>query len=103
MAAGKLGNAALAANADTVLYTVPASVVATVNVSFCNKGAASAKVRLAVAANAAPAAAEYLEFDTVIPANGVLERTGIVCSTTEKVVARADTADVAVRVHGFEE
>ena len=103
MAAGKLGNAVLPTNTDTVLYTVPANVVATVNINICNKGSATAKVRLAIAANAAPGAAEYLEYDTVIPANGVLERTGIVCSAAEKVVVRADTADVAVRVHGFEE
>ena len=103
MAAGKLGNAVLPTNTDTVLYTVPANVVATVNINICNKGAATAKVRLAIAANAAPGAAEYLEYDTALPANGVLERTGIVCSAGEKVVVRADTADVAVRVHGFEE
>lgn len=103
MTAGKLGSAALAANTDTALYTVPANVVATVNVSICNRGATTTKVRLAVSANTTPEAGEYLEYETTLPANGVLERTCIACSAAEKVVVRADTPNVSVRVHGFEE
>jgi hypothetical protein len=106
MAAGKLGAAALTtANVDTAIYTVPASTVATVSISACNKGAAAAKVRIAVGVGSAgaPTAADFLEYDTSVPANGVLERSGVVCSAGEKVFVRASTADVSVRVHGFEE
>lgn len=104
MAAGKLGAAALTtANSDIAIYPVPASTVATVNISVCNKGSASAKVRIAIGTGSAPAAGDFLEYDTTVPANGVLDRTGVVCSAGEKVFVRASTTDVCVRVHGFEE
>ena len=45
---GKLGKAALAANTDTDLYTVPTGLVATANVCFVNRTGAPISVRLAV-------------------------------------------------------
>lgn len=104
MASGNLGAAALAAGADTLLYIVPAGKTATVNINCCNRDSASgAKVRLAIGTGGAPANGDYIEYDCAVPINGVLERTNIVCSAGEKVWARADTANVSVRVHGFEE
>lgn len=102
MASGKLGSADLAAAVDTILYTVPAGQVATVTVSYCAR-TASAAVRLAVSTAAAPAAADYLEFDAALPVGGVLERSGVVLSAGERVIARASVSGVSVRVHGFEE
>lgn len=103
MASGKLGAAALSANTDTTVYTVPSSTVATVNVNMCNRGTVATTVRLAVAATGSPGNSEFIEYEAILPPNGVLERTGIVCSAAERVVARAASADVSVRVHGFEE
>jgi hypothetical protein len=102
MASGRLGKASLTANNDTDLYAVPAGTVATVNVNLCNTGSTTAKVRLAVRSGAL-AAPDYIEYDAEIPANGVLERTGIVLGAGETVVARSSTAGVSARVHGFEE
>jgi hypothetical protein len=99
---GRLGKANLVASADTDVYTVPASVLTTANVSFCNRGATAARVRLAVRSGAL-GNADYLEFDAEVPANGVLERTGIVAEAGEIFTVRANTNDVSVRVHGFEE
>lgn len=99
---GRLGKAALAANADTDVYTVPAGTVATANVNFCNRGSVAARVRLAVR-NGAIGNADYIEFDADVPPNGVLERTGLVLDAGEIVTVRANTNDVSVRVHGFEE
>lgn len=104
MSSGKLGSAAPAADTDTVVYTVPANTVASVNVAVVNRGAAVAAVRLAVALTGTPATDEYLEYDVQVPADGgVLERSAIVCGAGEKVVFYADSADCSVRVHGFEE
>lgn len=102
MASGRLGKANLAASVDTDVYTVPASMVATCNVAFCNRGADPVTVRLAVRSGAI-GNADYLEYDTLVPANGVLERTGIVVGSGEVVTVRANTATVSVRVHGIEE
>lgn len=103
MPTGRLGAADLAAATDTSLYTVPASKTASLTVSLCNRGAAAAKVRLALAAAAAPTNAEYLEFDVSIPANGVLERSGIIADAGKMIVVRSDVATVSAVAFGFEE
>lgn len=103
MASGLLGKANLAANTNTTVYTVPASTLATVNVNLVNAGTSTAKVRIAMAATGTPGASEYIEYDFQIAASQVLERTGIVMSAGERVVVFSDLANVAVRVHGFEE
>jgi hypothetical protein len=103
MASGKLGSATLAANADTTVYTVPASTVATINVAIVNRGSGDATINVAIAPTEAPANADYIEFGVVIPANGILERTAIVAGAGERVVVRSSTANCSVRVHGFEE
>lgn len=103
MASGKLGSAALAANTNTTVYTVPASTVATINVAIVNRGSAAATVNVAIAPSGAPTNADYVEFGVVIPANGILERTAIVAGAGERVVVHSSTADCSVRVHGFEE
>lgn len=102
MASGKLGKAALAAAADTDLYTVPAGTVATANINLCNRTTSAVTVRLAIR-SAALADADYIEYDAALPANGVLERTGIALSAGETITVRASAAGVSARVHGFEE
>jgi hypothetical protein len=104
MASGKLGAENLpAGGTGKLLYTVPASTVSTVNVRFANRGTAACKIRLAIGVGANPAVTDYLSYDQTLPANGIIEDTGIVCSAGENVWAISDTANVSVRVHGFEE
>jgi hypothetical protein len=67
-----------------------------------NTTALSIAVNLAIAAAATPTTAEYLEYQTVIPPNGVLERGGIVATTGKRVVAFATSAGVTVNVYGYE-
>jgi len=103
MASGKLGSASLSSETDTTVYTVPASTVATINVSIVNRGAESSVVNVAIASSGSPADAEFIEYGVTIPAKGVLERTAIVVGAGERVVVRSTTANCSVRVHGFEE
>lgn len=102
MGSGKLGSADLVAATDTLLYTVPALKVATANIRFANRNAIPVKVRLAIGTGAAPTATDYLSYDQSLPANGIVEDTGIVLTAGEKVWARSDTANVSVRAHGME-
>jgi len=102
MATGILGTNDLGANTDTSLYTVPADTYSVVTVSFCNRGSSTANVRLAVASTATPDAAEYLEYDTSIGPNGVLERTGIVADATKIIVVRSSAASVTAVAMGIE-
>lgn len=103
MASGRLGTARLAANVDTVVYTVPVDTLATVNINCCNTGTAVATVKIAIATTDAPAAGDYYEMSSLEPNGDMVERTGIMLSSGERVIARATTATVDVRVHGIEE
>jgi hypothetical protein len=58
---------------------------------------------LAISATATPTTAEYIEYDSIIPGNGVLERGGIVANAAENVVVYASVAGLSVSVYGYEE
>lgn len=103
MATGILGQVSPAATTNTTVYTVPAATTATFNVSIANTTGNLVAIRLAVSGTGSPANTEYLEYDTVIAANGVLERTGIVAQATKNVVVYASIAGTSVSVYGYEE
>lgn len=106
MSAGKLGSASLTPNTYTTIYTAPAEGITSVaaNVNVVNRDATlTAKVRLAFGTSATPAAADFVEYDAQVPPGGILERSALVMSPGELVVAYADTANITVRVHGYEE
>lgn len=104
MASGILGQAALSATTNTTVYTVPASTLAVVNINVVNRSpSATAAVRVALASTATPQNSEWIEFDSIIPTNGVLERTGIAMNAAERVVVYASTANCSVNVYGLEQ
>jgi len=103
MPSGKLGAADLAAAVDTLLCTASAAKVTTANICLCNRGEAATTVRVAIGTGAAPAVTDYIEYEASLPANGILERTGVVLTAGEKVWVRAAAVSVSARAHGFEE
>ena len=102
MATGILGTADLSATSNTSVYTVPATTFSVVTVSICNRSSSTVTVRLAASTSTSPANAEYLEYNTQVLANGVLERSGIVLDTGKRIVAYSSAADVSVVVYGIE-
>ena len=102
MASGRLGVAEIAANTDTVVYTVPAGTVPSCNFLLVNRGNVEVTVNVAFSTTTTPTLAEYVEHGVTIPANGVLERFGIVASPGERVIVRASNGNCSVRVHGYE-
>jgi hypothetical protein len=105
MATGRLGTANITTTADTTVYTVPASTFSVVSVNVVNRSSsASASIRIAVASSATPGAAEYIEYDSSLVANGVLERTGIVMDASKLIVVSTPTAtpSLSVVVYGIE-
>jgi hypothetical protein len=97
---GKLGSADLAAATDTLLMDAQ-TLDLVVNVRLCNRNAAPIKIRIAIGAGVAPAAADYIEYDSRVEANGVMENTGLAISAGEKIWVRADVANVSARAHGI--
>lgn len=98
-----LGRADLAATTNTTLYTVPVGAAVAATVGFCNRNGTAVSVRLAMSDGASPANADYLEFDTLIPANGVLERGGIVLDAGKRIVVYSSGTGVSAQAWGFEE
>ena len=101
MATGLYAQADLLATTLTTVYTTVAAA-ATYNIRVCNRNVTSVAIRLALAAAATPSASEYIEYDAVIPANGVLEEQGIPLQAGKLIVAYSSAANVSVAVWGVE-
>jgi hypothetical protein len=102
MASGILGSSDLSSGANTTVYEVPADTYSVVTVAFCNRSSSTAALRLSVGTSDTPGAQDYLEYDTSLGPNGVLERTGIVADATKKLVVRSSVAGVTAMVMGIE-
>ncbi len=105
MATGRLGTANITTTADTTVYTVPASTFSVVSVNVVNRSSsANASIRIAIASSATPGVAEYIEYDSALVPNGVLERTGLVMDAGKLIVVQTPTATptLSVVVYGIE-
>lgn len=98
---GKLGALNLAANTDTVLYTVPSSTFAVSTINVVNRSGSTVTIRIAISDADTPTAAEYIEFDVGLGPKQVLERTGVVIGADQRVVVRSSSTDVNAVVYGI--
>ena len=99
MATGRLGTANITTTSNTTIYTCPASTFAVISVSVANRSSsAAASVRIALASSASPGNDEWLEYDSSLVANGVIERTGIVMDAGKLLVVQVSSATPSVSV-----
>lgn len=102
MATGILGQAQVAINTNTVIYTVPANMQVVCYINVCNATAQTALVRIALTASDTPTIGAYIEYDKSLSASTAITRTGIVLNAGIKVVVFANRG-VSVSVWGYEE
>jgi putative cofactor-binding repeat protein len=103
MATGRLGVQDLpSGGAGTVLYQCPPDTFAVVTVNMVNRTGSDLQVRVALSASITPGNAEYVEFDSTITGNGVLERTGFVLDAGKYVVVRASGTGISAVCYGIE-
>jgi hypothetical protein len=105
MATGRLGTANITTTGATTVYTVPAATFSVVSVNIVNRSSsASASIKIAVSSSATPGLDEWIEFESSLVANGVLERTGIVMDAAKLIVVQTPTAtpSLSVVVYGIE-
>jgi len=94
-----LGSYDLSAGGLQLIGGAALSASTQLNVRFCNRNPDTVAVQLAIGTGGAPAAADYLDYNTQV--FRALEDTGIVCSSGEKIWVLSDTANTSVRVFGF--
>lgn len=102
---GKLGAADLLAATNTEIYICPTGRVVTANVNMCNRNTTTTTIRLAITDNGISSLsdADYFEYDLELCGSGVLERSGLVLSSGQSLVAYSTNVDVSVQVWGWEE
>ena len=84
----------------TTVVAPPAAGVKVATVTLCNRTGSNLSVRLALAATTSVTDSDVIEYDTTIPANGVLERTGI--GKNDKKCIRSCFEGVATASKEFE-
>lgn len=105
MASGVYNRLSLtAATWTTVVPTtgVTAGKTGIITLNISNTNAANVTIRVAISANTTPSAGEYLEYNTVLGAYGVLEKTGIVLTNGLQITCYCDTANVSFVAYGLE-
>lgn len=103
MPSGTLGQNALVSQTNTIVYTVPSTKLAVINISICNTTTDNVTTRVAITSSGTPALAEYIEYDATVAGNGVLERTGVVVGENKNVIVFASASGIAVNVYGYED
>ena len=108
MAKGTLGTATyLSDTASHVVYTVPTGKVAVVTLNACNRETSATAVSVGIeraGSSGTLSNGEYIEYETSVIGHSVLERSGILLSTGDSIVVKANVANtIDVNVWGIEE
>jgi len=98
---GMLGVHKLAARTNTLLYEVTGRLGFSATVSICNQNNYDVKIRLAVVSGNLTgfvSSDHNLEYDTVVRANGGIERTDIKIKKDQSLIGYSDSSNVTMTV-----
>lgn len=100
-----LGQASPTSNADTNLYTVPASTQTVISsIVICNRDSSNNTFRIAVRpANTALANQHYISFDTDVPARDTISLSlGLSLGNTDVITINTMSGNVSYSIFGAE-
>jgi len=101
---GLLGNVNITTTGNIKVYTVPADTYTVLSLNICNRSTSTQAIKVAIADGTDIVTdADYIEYDTDVFANNVLERTGIVLNADQRLIIQATgTPSLTATVWGLE-
>lgn len=103
MASGVYAKVDVSSATTWVTAVSPAAAgVKVTTLNLVNRNAVDVKVRVALAATTSVTDSDVIEYDTTIPANGVIERTGILVDTTNGIQVYAAATGVTAVAWGID-
>ena len=105
MQIGKLGTGKVTIDNSMITpYIVPSNVsFSTVNINIVNTANVNVKIHLSISELNTPNANDYIEYNLELEPSEVLERTGCIVSSNERIGIFSNLAGPVVRVMGIEE
>ena len=102
MPSGRLSAIDIEAGANTLIYQAPGGQAFNVTVRICNRNNTDIKIRLALTEGSLSTLSndDYLEYDTIIRANGNLERSDISMAGYQSIIGYSDNSNVTFQVGG---
>lgn len=102
MASGRLSAVDLLAGVNTLLYTMPGGRAMNVSVRIVNRNTEDVTIRLALLDGDLSTLADedYIEYNTILRANGYIEHEVISMSQLQTLVGYSDTSNVTFQIGG---
>lgn len=102
MPSGRLAAVEPLAGIATLIYQAPGGRAFNVTVRICNRNNSDVLIRLALTSGdlSTLTDADYLEYDTIVRANGLIERSTLSMAQYQSLIGYSDTSGVNFQVGG---
>jgi hypothetical protein len=100
MPSGRLAAIEPDAGTNTLIYQAPGGRAFNVTVRICNRNNSDALIRLALVSGNTLMDADYLEYDTILRANGLIERSTVSLAQSQSIFGYSNMTGVNFQVGG---